>query len=233
MSQPSSVIKTIGINALVVSCQPVVDGPLDDDAIVVALALAAEAGGAAALRIEGATRVRAVKAKVGIPVIGIVKNPDEPEVYITPFIEDIDALADAGADIVAFDATQRPRKIPVNELISYGKANGLTLMADCATLEDGAAAHALGCDIIGTTLSGYTGSGYTGGLVPTEPDLELVRAFAVRGFRVMAEGRYNRPEQARQALDAGAWAVTVGTALTRLEVMTSWFCDALTKVSKE
>ncbi|MEM6429297.1 MAG: putative N-acetylmannosamine-6-phosphate 2-epimerase [Deinococcota bacterium] len=226
MSQLSSVIETIGTNALVVSCQPVVGGPLDDDGIVALLAQAAEAGGAAALRIEGVSRVRAVKAKVNIPIIGIVKNPDEPEVYITPFMDDIDALADAGADIVAFDATQRPRKVNVSELVSHGKANSLTLMADCATFADGEAAHALGCDIIGTTLSGYTG-----GLVPTEPDLALVRAFAERGFRVMAEGRYNRPEQARQAIDAGAWAVTVGTALTRLEVMTSWFCDALGEAS--
>ncbi len=226
MSQTASVIDKIGSGALVVSCQPVVDGPLDDDDIVVALARAAEAGGAAALRIEGVSRVRAVKAKVGIPVIGIVKNPDEPEVYITPFTDDIDALADAGADIVAFDATQRSRKISVSELVSHGKANGLTLMADCATLEDGEAAHTLGCDIIGTTLSGYTG-----GPIPKEPDLALVRAFAERSFQVMAEGRYNRPDQARQALEAGAWAVTVGTALTRLEVMTSWFCDALLEVS--
>jgi N-acylglucosamine-6-phosphate 2-epimerase len=215
------VIEQIGDRALVVSCQPVVGGPLDRDDIVVAMAKAAEIGGAKALRIEGVQRIEKVKQAVKIPVIGIVKRADQPLVYITPFLEDMQALAKAGADIVAFDATCRPRPVSVADLIAYGKSLGLTLMSDCSNLREAETAASLGCDIMGSTLSGYVG-----GPIPEEPDFELIKQMAKSGMRVMAEGRINRPEQARQALECGAWAVTVGTALTRLEVMTSWFNQA-------
>ncbi|CSI68052.1 Putative N-acetylmannosamine-6-phosphate 2-epimerase [Vibrio mimicus VM603] len=42
----------------------------------------------------------------------------------------------------------------------------------------------------------------------------------------MAEGRYNTPELAAKAIESGAVAVTVGSALTRLEVVTQWFNNA-------
>jgi N-acylglucosamine-6-phosphate 2-epimerase len=212
------VIEQIGDRALVVSCQPIVGGPLDHDDIVVAMAKAAEIGGAKALRIEGVERVARVKGAVNIPVIGIVKRADQPLIYITPFLEDIQALAKAGADIVAFDATDRPRPVSIADLMAYGKSLGLTLMSDCSNLKEAETAASLGCDIMGSTLSGYVG-----GLIPEEPDFEFIKQMAKSGMRVMAEGRINRPEQARQALECGAWAVTVGTALTRLEVMTGWF----------
>ncbi len=216
-----TIIEQIGDRALVVSCQPVTGGPLDHDDMVVAMARAAEVGGARALRIEGVRRVAKVKGAVKIPVIGIVKRADQPLVYITPFLEDIQALAKAGADIVAFDATDRPRLVSVSELIRYGKSLGLTLMSDCSNLKEAEMAANLDCDIMGSTLSGYVG-----GPIPQEPDFELIMQMAKSGMRVMAEGRIYRPEQVKQALDMGAWAVTVGTALTRLEVMTAWFSRA-------
>ncbi len=217
-----NVIEQIGDRALVVSCQPVTGGPLDHDDMVVAMARAAEIGGARALRIEGVQRVAKVKQAVKIPVIGIVKRSEQPLVYITPFLEDMQALAKAGADIVAFDATHRSRLVSVSELISYGKSLGLTLMSDCSNLKEAEMAASLGCDIMGSTLSGYVG-----GPIPEEPDFELIKQMAKSGMRVMAEGRIYRPEQARRALDIGAWAVTVGTALTRLEVTTTWFSQAV------
>jgi N-acylglucosamine-6-phosphate 2-epimerase len=216
------VIEQIGDRALVVSCQPVVGGPLDHDDIVVAMAKAAEIGGAKALRIEGIERVRKVKKAVKIPVIGIVKRAEQPLVYITPFLEDMQVLAKAGADIVAFDATDRPRQVSVAELIAYGKSLGLTLMSDCSNLKEAEVAAGLGCDIMGSTLSGYVG-----GPIPEEPDFKLIKQMAKSGMRVMAEGRIYHPEQAKQVLDMGAWAVTVGTALTRLEITTSWFSQAI------
>lgn len=208
---------------LVVSCQPVEGGPLDDDDVVRRLAQAAVAGGAAGLRVSGARRVAQVRAAVAVPVIGIVKRDlEHSPVRITPLLQDVQDLLEAGADVIAVDATARVRPVGVQALLQAVRDGGALAMADASCLDDGLAAHAMGFDIVGSTLSGYTG-----GPVPPEPDLELVRALAGRGLRVMAEGRFNTPQQAAAALQAGAWAVTVGSALTRLELATHWFCQAL------
>jgi putative N-acetylmannosamine-6-phosphate epimerase len=212
---------------LVVSCQPVEGGPLDDDEVVARLAEAAILGGARAIRIEAgihhAARLACVRRRVEAPLIGIVKRDlaDSP-VRITPFVQDVLALANAGADIIAVDVTERPRPTTVGELLAAIHAAGRVAMADASNLADAAAAAELGFDLIGTTLSGYTG-----GTVPERPDLALVQQLASRGYAVMAEGRFQSPADAAAAIAAGAWAVTVGSALTRLEVMTSRFVDAV------
>ncbi len=208
---------------LVVSCQPVDGGPLDDDATVARMAQAAVAGGAAALRIEGARRLAVVRAAVAVPIVGIVKRDlaDSP-VRITPFVADVMALVAAGADIVAVDVTCRPRPVSVAALFEAITATGAHAMADASCEADALAAWKMGFVIVGTTLSGYTG-----GPLPAEPDLTLVARLALAGCRVMAEGRYDTPARAAAAVQAGAWAVTVGSALTRLEVATAWFATAL------
>ena len=208
---------------LVVSCQPVDHGPLDDDATVVRIAQAAVAGGARALRIEGARRLACVRAAVTVPIIGIVKRdlPDSP-VRITPWLSDVDALLQAGADVIAVDATDRARPATVQALLERIHAGGAIAMADCATLAEGLAADALGFEIVGPTLSGYTG-----GAVPELPDYALLAALCAKLDRVMAEGRYNTPAQVSEAARCGAWAVTVGTAITRTEVVTGWFSQRL------
>ena len=210
---------------LVASCQPVDDGPMDDPAIVAAMARAAVAGGAVGLRIEGVDNLRAVRPVVDVPIIGIVKTelPDSP-VRITVTVGDALALARAGADIIAYDATSRRRPDTREAVLSAILGAGKLAMADCSTLEDGRAALAGGAAILGTTLSGYTAE--TEG--PNEgPDLALVEAFRGLGGFVMAEGRINTPELAARAIAAGADSVTVGSALTRLEHVTSWFADAV------
>lgn len=209
--------------ALVVSVQPVAGGPLDDDDIVVRMAQAAIVGGAAALRIEGAARVARVRALVSAPLVGIVKRdlPDSP-VRITPTLDDVRTLLGAGADIVAVDATHRARPCAPATLLAAIHAGGALAMADASDVDDALAAWAAGFDIVGTTLSGYTGAD-----VPAGPDLALVRQLADAGCRVMAEGRYETPAQAAEALESGAYAVTVGSALTRLELATARFVAAL------
>jgi putative N-acetylmannosamine-6-phosphate epimerase len=208
---------------LVVSCQPVDGGPLDHDETVARLAQAAVAGGARALRLEGARRLACVRRSVQVPIVGIVKRElaDSP-VRITPLRQDVLALAQAGADVIAVDATHRPRPCAVEELLHTIHEQGCLAMADASCWADAWAAWQMGFDIIGTTLSGYTS-----GPTPTEPDLALVAELAHQGCRVMAEGRYDTPERAAQAIQAGAWSVTVGTALTRLEVMTAGFARSL------
>ena len=208
---------------LVVSCQPIDDGPLDSADVVRRFAMAALLGGAGAVRIEGAARVAAVRAAIEAPIIGIVKHdlPDFP-IRITPFLSDVEDLLAAGADIVAVDATLRARPETLSTLLAAIRSGGALAMADCSCEADAAAAHALGFDIIGTTLSGYTG-----GDVPPEPDYAMVTRVAAFAPRVMAEGRIHTPQQVRQARAAGAWAVTVGTAITRTELVTQWFAEAM------
>ncbi len=142
--------------ALVVSCQPVPGGPFDDPASVVRFALAAQAAGASALRIEGVANVAAVAAACSLPIIGLVKRdlPDTP-VRITPWLEDVNALSEAGATIIAFDATDRIRPVPVKALVQAAHAQGRIAMADVATLDEAKSASALGADIIGTTMALY------------------------------------------------------------------------------
>lgn len=208
---------------LIVSCQPVPGSPLDKPEMVAAMALAAEQAGAIALRIEGIENLRSTRAVVTIPIIGIIKRDlaDSP-VRITPFLDDVDALAAAGASIIAFDGTDRVRPESVNALLARIHQHQLLAMADCSSLEDGLSCHREGAEIIGSTLSGYLG-----GPVPDAPDLALVSALSEAGCRVIAEGRYNSPELAAQAMQHGAWAVTVGSAITRLEHICQWYRDAL------
>jgi N-acetylmannosamine-6-phosphate 2-epimerase/N-acetylmannosamine kinase len=210
--------------ALVVSCQPVPGGPFDDPASVVRFALAAQNAGARALRIEGVANVAAVAAACSLPIVGLVKRdlPDTP-VRITPWIKDVNALSEAGATIIAFDATDRIRPVPVKALVQAAHAQGRIAMADVATLDEAKSASALGADIIGTTMAGYTDAEPP----PRAPDISLVVEASKLGKSVFAEGRYNEPRLAAAAIRAGATAVVVGSAITRPEHITQWFVDAI------
>ncbi|WP_299432159.1 N-acetylmannosamine-6-phosphate 2-epimerase [uncultured Meiothermus sp.] len=216
-------------HGLIASCQPVRGGPLDHPHLVAALAQATLAGGAVGLRIESLADLEATRAVTSVPIIGLVKRevPGSP-VYITPELSDVQALIERQADLIAFDATSRPRPVGVGEMIEAIHAQGGLAMADISTLEEGLEAHRLGADFLGSTMSGYTD--YSPRL--SGPDLELVHSLSRRGARVIAEGRIATPEQARAALEAGAFAVTVGTALTRVELVTQAFVDVLRRVAK-
>ncbi|MDP8079911.1 N-acetylmannosamine-6-phosphate 2-epimerase [Phocoenobacter skyensis] len=213
---------------LIASCQPVDDGPMDSPEIVAAMAQASVIGGAKGIRIEGVENLKATRKAVDVPIIGIVKRdlPDSP-VRITPFLEDIEALAKAGADIIAVDGTNRPRPVTIKQAIKKIKEVGCLAMADCSNLEEGLYCQQLGFDIVGSTMSGYTG-----GDIPKEPDYQLVKDLNKAGCFVMGEGRYNTPELARSAIEAGAHCVTVGSALTRLEHIVSWFADEIKLANK-
>ncbi|MBN8999070.1 MAG: ROK family protein, partial [Rhizobiales bacterium] len=131
----------------------------------------------------------------------------------------------AGADIIAFDGTDRARPVPAADLCALVHARGRLAMADIATRAEAAAAIRYGADIVGTTMSGYTG-----GPEPTEPDLELLAACVALGHPVIAEGRIRVPEQAADAIRLGAHGVVVGSAITRPEHITGWFAAAIEAV---
>lgn len=208
---------------LIASCQPVDKGPMDHPNIVAAMAQACVLGGAVGLRIEGIDNLRATRPMVEVPIIGIVKRDlEDSPVRITPFLQDIEQLAEAGADIIAVDGTLRQRPVPLEQAIEKIKQVGCLAMADCSNLSEGVYCQKLGFDIIGSTMSGYTG-----GEVPNEPDYQLVTDLAAVGCCVMAEGRYNSPALAQRALECGAYCVTVGSALTRLEHIVGWFVSAM------
>lgn len=208
---------------LIVSCQPVPGGPMDRPEIVAAMALAALNGGAVGLRIEGLANISAVRSLTQAPVIGLIKRDlDDSPVRITPLVQDVRDLAAAGADIIAFDATDRPRPATLATLMAAIRSTNCLAMADCSNAADGRVAHALGAEILGSTLSGYTGD-----RVPQGPDLELVAALALIGGFIVAEGRYHVPELAAQAMSVGADAVVAGSAITRTEHVTSWFVEAI------
>ena len=135
--------------------------------------------------------------------------------------------AKAGADIIAVDGTNRPRPVDIESAVKKIHELGCLAMADCSNLEEGLYCQKLGFDIVGSTMSGYTG-----GTVPEEPDYQLVKDLKAAGCRVMAEGRYNTPELAKTAIEIGAYCVTVGSALTRLEHIVSWFTEAIHSAKK-
>lgn len=214
---------------IIVSCQPVPDGPTDSVPFVVGFALAARDGGARGLRIEGAANVAAVCAACDLPVIALLKRDfDEYPVRITALLEDVAALADAGAPIIAVDATRRKRPVPVADLIAAVHAWGRLAMADCADIGDALEARAAGADIIGTTMSGYTG-----GPTPRGPDIAFVRDAAALGLPVLAEGRFNTPELAAEAIRVGAFAVVAGSAVTRPENITTWYARAIASAASD
>lgn len=209
---------------LVVSCQADPDSPLRDPYVISRLALAAERGGAAGLRIQGFDDVRAVRAVTSLPLIGLTKTDRaDTDVYITPTREEAVRLAELGCEIVALDATRRPRPDPLPETIAAVHAAGALVMADISTLDEGHAAVKDGADLVGTTLAGYTP--YSRQL--HTPDWELMDELRAAGLPFVAEGRLNRPEDAAGALRRGALLVVVGSAITRPDVITRWFARAL------
>jgi N-acylglucosamine-6-phosphate 2-epimerase len=212
---------------LIVSAQAYPGEPMRDPRTMAQVAASAVIGGAAAVRVQGIADIQFTRSAVEVPVIGLWKDGHDG-VFITPTLRHALACAGAGAHIVAIDGTrrERPDGLDLAGTISgiHTGSNAL-VMADCGSLGDAEAAVTAGADLIGTTLAGYTGErAKTDG-----PDLELLASIAGAGFGVplIAEGRIHTPAQARLALDAGAFAVVVGTAITHPASITGWFADAL------
>lgn len=176
------------------------------------LAEASVLEGVAMLRVEGLEAIPAVRARCRTPIIGLIKARYEgSEVQITPSGREVEALIAAGCEIIALDATARPRPgEPLPELIKLIHRSGRLAMADCDTRETVERALSSGADMVGSTLSGYTPQSRAA----PAPDLELVRwACAKPGVFVLGEGRYEEPWHAQAALRIGAKGVVVGGAL--------------------
>jgi N-acylglucosamine-6-phosphate 2-epimerase len=105
-SAPSPVISSLQ-GRLIVSCQAPSGSPMRKVDTIVALARCAEIGGAAAVRVDGATNIRAVREAVSLPIIGINKVRVGGVNLITPSLELLATLGAAGASIVAVELTRR------------------------------------------------------------------------------------------------------------------------------
>ncbi len=215
-------------NGLIVSCQADNSDPLYGPQSMAAMARAACQGGAAGIRADGPEDVMAIRAAVDLPLIGIYKE-DIPgfAVRITPTLQHARQVASAGADLIAIDATDRPHPdgLSLAERIrTIHLETGKPVVADISTEAEGLAAVAAGADLIATTLSGYTEASPS----RSDPDFALIRQLAQEvSAPLIAEGRLATPEQAAEALRCGAFAVVVGSAITRPRWITARFVEGI------
>lgn len=216
---------------VVVSVQAMPSEPLYLEKCMVAMMKSVIKGGAGALRVAGARDVRNAKRLFDVPVIGLTKPDVIPSnwqeiVYITPTIKEVIELVEAGADIIAFDGTMRPRPegTKLEDLIKYVKLNKRVSMADISTLEEAQNAEKLGADILSTTLSGYTQFSQNRG---DGPDFELLKELVENtNLPVVLEGRIWEPEEVTKAFELGAHCVVIGSAITRPQLITKRFVCA-------
>lgn len=220
---------------IIVSCQSEGDDPFNEKPEYMALfARAAEMGGAIGIRTQGIEKLRAIKAAVKLPVIGLLKTVfADGSVCITGSFDEVEQLIVAGSDIVAIDGTFREREgmDGPNFIKEVKRRFGCIVLADIATYEEAKACECAGADCISTTLNGYTP--YTLQDL-TGPNYDVLSS-CVKGLHipVFAEGRYNTPEEASKAIKLGAYAVVSGTAITRPRVITCWFANEISKVKQK
>lgn len=215
---------------LIVSCQAPVDSPLHNATAIAAMAEAALNRGAVGVRIDTPDHIQAVRSRCISPIIGLWKQVMLPsEVYITPQFHHAEAVAQAGSDIIAVDATQRPR--PHDETLGQiiqqiHEHLDRAIMADVDTLDNALRAIDAGADCVGTTLFGYTAETQ----IETPPGFDLLKAMVKQcPVPVICEGGIASPDQARQALDLGAYAVVVGTAITGIDYLVQRYVSALNR----
>jgi hypothetical protein len=216
---------------LIVSCQALPNEPLHSDYIMGRMALAAMQGGARGIRANSKEDIKQIKAQVDLPIIGIVKRDyEDSEVYITPTMKEVDELMEVSPEIIALDATiaLRPEKKTLDEFFAEIKEKypNQLLMADCSTIEEALHADELGFDFIGTTMVGYTP--WSKGLKIEENDFEILRTILSKvKNKVIAEGNINTPQKAKRVIELGAFSVVVGSIITRPQLITKAFADAL------
>ncbi len=216
---------------LIVSCQALPHEPLHSSYIMGRMAAAAKEGGAVGIRANTKEDIAEIKTVVDLPIIGIVKRDyEDSNVYITPTMKEIEELMEVKPEIIAMDATiaKRPGGVSLDEFFKEvrEKYKDQLFMADCSTIEEAIHADELGFDFIGTTMVGYTKQSEN--LRIEENDFEILRTILKKvSHPVIAEGNINTPEKARRVIDLGAYSVVVGSIITRPQLITKAFSEAL------
>lgn len=217
-------------NKVIVSVQAMPEEPLYREECIIAMMQSVVNGGAGGLRVAGIRDVKNAKKLFDIPVIGLTKPDKLPQnwqevVYITPTLKEVNELLIAGADIIAFDGTSRPRECSLESMIGEIKSAGKFSMADIATYEEGLNCEKLGVDILSTTLSGYTSDTETDS---ANPDFDLLEKLVQNTeLPVILEGRIWEPHQVKKAFELGAYAVVIGSAITRPQLITKRFIEVV------
>lgn len=220
---------------LVVSCQAEDGSPFNSPEGVGAFAQCAAAGGASAIRSCGVEKTKYLIEHSILPVIGLTKSYfEDGYVRITGSFDEVESLLAIHTPLIAIDGTFRLRAggLTGPEFIRrIKKQHDILIMADISTSEEAKACHDAGADCVSTTLCGYTPN--TASLSKEGPSLAILEACATAlpGCPVIAEGRYNTPQEAASAIQHGAWAVVVGSAITRPHLITQWFAEALSKTA--
>lgn len=216
---------------LIVSCQALPHEPLHSSFIMGRMALAAKEGGAFGIRANTKEDIREIQSQVALPVIGIVKRDyEDSKVYITPTMKEIDELMEVKPEIIALDATGalRPGGVSLDDFFHQIKEKypDQLLMADCSTVEEALHADKLGFDFIGTTMVGYTEQSKNDRIEAN--DFEIIKQIVAKAKnRVIAEGNINTPEKAKRVVELGVFSVVVGSIITRPQLITKSFADAL------
>ncbi|AUC59890.1 N-acylglucosamine-6-phosphate 2-epimerase [Cyanobacterium sp. HL-69] len=209
-------------SSLIVSCQAPSDSPLHQPQMIGAIALASIMNGAKGVRIDSPSHIQAVRSLApDIPIIGLWKQMGlNSSVYITPRYEDAVAVSEAGADIIAVDGTlrSRPNGETMADIIAKIKSDlGRLVMADIDTLQSAIASSQAGADFIGTTLYGYTEDTAH----KTPPNFDFLKQLVTTIDKpIICEGGIKTPQEAKKALEIGAFAVVVGTAITGIDLQT-------------
>lgn len=213
---------------VIISSQAMPNEPFYEPECMKAMMISAINGGAKVLRVAGVRDIKMAK-ELGAVVIGITKPDKLPEnwrsvVYITPSLEDVDKIIEAGADIIAFDGTSRPRgNCTLEDIIKRIHNSGKLAMADVSTLEEGINCAKFNADIISTTLAGYTDES---GIAGKEPDFDLLEKLVKNVNKpVILEGRIWEPKEVKMAFELGAHAVVIGSAVTRPQLITKRFME--------
>ena len=204
---------------LIVSCQALENEPLHSSYIMQRMAVAAMQGGAVGIRANTIEDIVKIKESVKLPVIGIIKKEyTDCDVYITPTIQEVDKLVQAGVEIIAMDSTKRrrPDKRTLDEFFGEVRTKypDQMFMADCSDFEEG------------TTMRGYTE--YTKDV--QIPDYNLIEKLVQKcGKPVIAEGGIWTPQQLEKVMQLGVIAAVVGTAITRPYEITKRFVKVIQK----
>jgi N-acylglucosamine-6-phosphate 2-epimerase len=220
-------------DGLIVSCQAPEESPLYRVEILAAFALTAEQNGAVGVRLNGPACIRETRKLVKVPIIGLgkIEIPDY-EVYITPTRESARAVASSGCNLIAIDATKRPR--PSGESLPalvdcLRREFDIGIVADISNVEEALEAEQLGVDAVATTLAGFTRD--TRG--HTLPNYDLVCKLAQRlKIPLICEGGISTTHQVRRAFEEGAYAVCVGRALTGLDWLVREYSSATPRMAQ-
>lgn len=216
---------------LIVSCQALPEEPLHSSYIMGRMAIAAKEGGAAGIRANTKEDIAEIKKNVDLPIIGIVKRDyKDSKVYITPTMREIEELMEVKPEIIALDATGelRPGQKTLEEFYHEirRKYPEQLLMADCSTVEEALAADRMGFDFIGTTMVGYTQQSRN--LKIEQDNFAIIKEIVEKvQHRVIAEGNINTPQKVKQVMEMGVYSVVVGSAITRPQLITKAFVEAL------